>query len=145
MEDEETETFESDIDKSLVEQTLRDFERVDSGWIPPLPVAWKCKKCDDALSQVCEKRIPKKEEIRKKQKEEKRKAKTEDPLSKRAGKRRVKREDGLPDFDSQEDLIAFAALVKKLDDQRIANCRHKLGLNKTCPYCDVCPYLDPEW
>jgi hypothetical protein len=145
MEDGETETIASEVDKSHVERTLRDFERVNSGWIPPLPVPWKCKKCDDAESQTCDNLIPNKEEIRKKQKEEKKKAKMTDGLPERAWKRKMRREDGLPDFDSQEDLIAFAALVKKLDEQRIANCPHKLGLNKTCPYCDVCPYLDPEW
>jgi len=144
MEDGETETFESDIDKSLVEKTLRDFERVDSGWIPPLPVPWKCKKCNDAARQVCEKRIPKKEEIRKKQKEEKKKAKMADRLPKLVGKRKVKREDGLPDLDSEEDVIAFASLVKKLDEQRIAKCPYKHNLNPTCPYCDQCPYLDGQ-
>jgi len=62
----------------------------------------------------------------------------------RAGKRKVKREDGLPDFDSEEDVFAFASLVKKLDEQRIANCLYRQNINKTCPYCDHCPYLDGQ-
>jgi len=75
MEEGETETFESDIDKSLVERTLHDFDRVDSGWILPLPVPWKCKNCGDGERQLCDKKIPNKEEIRKKQREGKRKVK----------------------------------------------------------------------
>jgi len=67
-----------------------------------------------------------------------------DRLPKLVGKRKVKREDGLPDFDSEEDVIAFASLVKKLDEQRIAKCPYKHNLNPTCPYCDQCPYLDGQ-
>ncbi len=41
-----TETWESEIDKSRAETALTDFSRVDGGWNPPPPRPWKCKNCE---------------------------------------------------------------------------------------------------
>lgn len=78
IEDGVTETFESNVDKSLVENTLNDFQRVDLGWILPLPVPWKCDKCPER--ETCDEMLPNKEETRKEQREEKRKAKRKGSL-----------------------------------------------------------------
>ena len=45
-EDEKTETWEDNVDRARAEQVLENFSKVDAGWIPPPPKAWKCKKCD---------------------------------------------------------------------------------------------------
>lgn len=41
-----TETWEGRVDTARAEQVLENLSRVDAGWIPPLPKAWKCKSCE---------------------------------------------------------------------------------------------------
>jgi hypothetical protein len=43
---ERTETWEDPVNKANAERTLRNFARVDGGWIPPAPKPWKCKTCE---------------------------------------------------------------------------------------------------
>ena len=41
-----TVTWESKVDRTKAERVLKDFSRVDTGWVPPSPRTWKCKSCE---------------------------------------------------------------------------------------------------
>ncbi len=42
----EIETWEQKVDKTKVETVLKNFRRVDEGWLPPPPKSWKCNSCE---------------------------------------------------------------------------------------------------
>lgn len=44
-------TWETKVDEGKVETVLKNFTRVDGGWIPPAPNPWKCKSCE--FNQSC--------------------------------------------------------------------------------------------
>lgn len=46
-----TETWEDEVNKTKAIKVLGNFKRVDGGWAPPLPKAWKCKRCE--FKRVC--------------------------------------------------------------------------------------------
>lgn len=46
-----TETWQTNVDRAKALTVLKNFGRVDAGWVPPLPKKWKCKSCE--YKQVC--------------------------------------------------------------------------------------------
>jgi len=46
VEDQQTKTWEEDVDEESAEKLLKDFARATSGWEPPSPRPWKCKQCE---------------------------------------------------------------------------------------------------
>jgi len=46
VEEDDTQTWEQAVDKTKVENVLKNFKRVDEGWLPPPPKSWKCNKCE---------------------------------------------------------------------------------------------------
>jgi len=46
-----TKTWENRIDKTRVVNVIKNFNKVDEGWLPPPPKAWKCKSCE--FKEVC--------------------------------------------------------------------------------------------
>jgi CRISPR/Cas system-associated exonuclease Cas4 (RecB family) len=51
VEEKTTETWQTNVDKNKALTVLKNFGRVDAGWIPPLPKKWKCKSCE--YKQAC--------------------------------------------------------------------------------------------
>ena len=45
------ETSESKVDKDEARKVLRNFKKVDDGWMPPPPKPWKCKSC--GFQDIC--------------------------------------------------------------------------------------------
>jgi hypothetical protein len=45
LDDQETKTWEEAVDKESAESLLKDFARATTGWEPPSPRPWKCKRC----------------------------------------------------------------------------------------------------
>ena len=53
VEEQKTETWQDRIDRTRAEAVLRDFSKVDSGWLPPAPKPWKCNSCEPEFKQAC--------------------------------------------------------------------------------------------
>lgn len=51
MEEDATETWDTDVDINRAEDILAKFKKVDEGFAPPPPKAWKCKSCE--FAKVC--------------------------------------------------------------------------------------------
>ena len=41
-----TETWDTKVDRIKTQKVLKNFSRVDAGWVPPFPKKWKCKSCE---------------------------------------------------------------------------------------------------